>query len=319
MGFSLNNAVKPQTNELNKNAQIYYVDTSPTKRPYVEGKKASFSKRDVTYLLKNISKIYKLPFTMYKTVKLIKKDQVGPSTQISHEIFHELDRLLQALGVDDYGFFKINSENIFKDCGVPHGFALVFSSGMEMKAFETAPSIECQLEVAKVYYKTGDIANRVAEFLQRKGFGASPNHSMGGQLDYSMAAEWAGIAVTGRHSMAITKNNGPCHRISVVYTNIENLSEFIIRKNDDMLWIKDFCQKCGKCQRKCPNDAILHEPVVLDGFNPTRIDYQKCSEGFANYGCGICIKECPFSKGRYEKINESYKKANANLRMLSKG
>ncbi|MDF2523014.1 MAG: 4Fe-4S protein [Clostridiales bacterium] len=310
MGFSLNSAVKPQTNELNRKALIHSKDTSPVKRRYVEGEKPSFNKRDITYLLKNIRKIYKLPFSMNKTVRLIKNDRFAINTRITREIFEELDRLIQDLGVDDYGFFEIEPENIFKDCGVPHKFALVFSSGMDMKAFKTAPGIECQLEVAKVYYKTGNIANRVAEFLQGKGFGASPNHSMGGQLDYSMAAEWAGIAVAGRHSMAITKKNGPCNRIAVVYTNIENLSDFIIRKNDDMLWIKDFCLKCGKCQRKCPTEAILNEPVVLDGFNPTRIDYQKCSEGFIHYGCGICIKECPFSKGNYERIMESYKKTN---------
>lgn len=64
MGFSLNSAVKPQTNELNKNAQIYSIDTSPVKRPYVEGEKPSFNKRDVTYVLKNIRKICKLPFSM---------------------------------------------------------------------------------------------------------------------------------------------------------------------------------------------------------------------------------------------------------------
>lgn len=128
-----------------------------------------------------------------------------------------------------------------------------------------------------------------------------------------MAAEWAGIAVTGRHSMAITKNNGPCHRIAVVYTNIENLNEVIANKDDDMLWIKGFCQKCGKCQRKCPTGAIMQESAVLDGTNPTRIDYDKCCKGFVNYGCGICIKECPLSDGNYAKIKESFQKSKSNI------
>jgi len=35
---------------------------------------------------------------------------------------------------------------------------------------------------------------------------------------------------------------------------------------------------------KCPTGAILQDFIVLDGFNPTRIDYEKCYQGFVNYG-----------------------------------
>lgn len=227
MGLSLNKVVKPQTEALNKHAILFSVDQSPTKRLYVEGKKPNFNKKDVAYMIKNIKMIRKLPFTMVKTVKLIKNDQTAIKKHMTRETFIAFDQLLTSLGVDEYGFFKIEPEHLFKGSGVPHKYALVFSSGMDAHAFETAPSIQCQLEVARVYCETGNIANEAAEFLQKKGYGASPNHSMGGQLDYSMAAERAVIAVTGRHSMAITKKNGPCNRISVVYTNIENLSDFI--------------------------------------------------------------------------------------------
>ncbi len=302
MGLSLNKVVKPQSNELNKRAILASNDQSPVKRLYVEGEKPNFRKGDIVDLLKKIRKLYKLPYSLYKAVDLIKKDTAFNNDQLDQKTFDRLNELLEKLGVDDYGFFEVTPDKIFKGNGVPHKYALVFSSGMDRTEFETAPSIKCQLEVARVYYDTGNVANQVAELLQSNGFGASPNHSLGGQLDYSMAAEWAGIAVTGRHSMAITKKNGPCHRISVVYTNIKNLDVFINKSNDDMLWIKEFCKKCRKCQRKCPTGAILMEPVVLDGFNPTRIDYDKCCEGFTNYGCGICIKECPFTSGKYESL-----------------
>jgi epoxyqueuosine reductase QueG len=180
---------------------------------------------------------------------------------------------------------------------------------MNADAFKKAPDMECQIEVAGIYSKTGDIANQAASYLQSRGFGASPNHSMGGQLDYSMAAEWAGIAVTGRHSMAITRKNGPCHRISVVYTDIENLSEYIKQDNRDLHWIKDFCRKCGKCIRKCPTEAIYDEPVLQDGTHPTRIDYDRCCRGFIHYGCGICIRDCPFTIAGYEKVRLSFQKS----------
>lgn len=310
MGFSLNSAVKPQTTELNKRAKIHSNESSPTKRLYVDGENKRFSREDIIVLIRNVGKIYRTPLSMMKAVKLIKADKPGINEQLTKENFEDFKNLMDSLGVDDYGFFEVTPERLFKGCGVPHKYGLVFSSGMDAQYFKSAPSMACQLEVARVYSQTGDIANRVASFLQNKGFGASPNHSMGGQLDYSMAAEWAGVAVTGKHSMAITKKNGPCNRISVVYTDIENLSDYMPVSNDDMLWINDFCQKCGKCVRTCPQKAIYSESVVIDGTNPTKIDYEKCAKGFVNYGCGICIKECPFTGGHYEKLEKAFSKAN---------
>ncbi len=310
MGFSLNNAVKPQKTELNRKAIMHSNEYSPTKRLYVEGGKERFSRKDILILLRSIKKIYKTPFSMIRVVKLIKADKSSKSNQMTQEVYDDFINLIISSGVDDYGFFEITPERLFKGCGVPHKYALVFSSGMDVETFKTAPSMECQLEVARVYSHTGDIANKVAAFLQSRGFGASPNHSMGGQLDYSMAAEWAGISVTGKHSMAITKKNGSCHRISVVYTNIENLGDYIRNSNDDMLWIHEFCQKCGKCVKKCPTSAIYKDTIILDGINPTRINYDKCCEGFISYGCGICIKECPFTGGNYDKLEKVFAKAN---------
>jgi epoxyqueuosine reductase len=307
MGFSLNKVVKPQTIELNKKANIFSNEHSPTKRNYVEGHKPDFNRHDIITLIKNLKKVYNIPYTLYKTVKLIKKNSVPSQKLMSVQKFDELIQMLTELQVDDLGYFEVTPEKLFKNCGVPYKYALVFSTAMDKKAFADAPSIECQLEVARVYAVSGNVANRVSEFLQKNGFGACPNHSMGGQLDYSMAAEWAGIAMTGRHSMAITKKNGACNRISVVYTNIENLGE-IIKSAEDMTWIRGFCEKCGKCVRKCPTAGIYEKPVILDGVNPTRVDYEKCCEGFLKYGCGVCIKECPFTSGNYEKIKKAYKK-----------
>lgn len=179
MGFSLNNAVKPQTTELNKRAKIHSCESSPTKRLYAEGENKRFTKNDIITMFKNIKKIYKTPFSMMETVKLIKADNPGSSQRMSKEIFHDFNELIESLGVDDYGFFEVTPERLFMGCGVPHRYALVFSSGMNIEKFIKAPSITCQLEVARVYSHTGDVANKVASYLQSKGFGASPNHSMG--------------------------------------------------------------------------------------------------------------------------------------------
>ena len=307
MGLSLNRVVKPQSDLLNKSATIFSDGKSSTKRLYVEVT-PQFTTRDFKYLFSNIKKIYRLPATLIETIKLIKSDRHNDKTIMSEIDFNQLQKLLMRLGVEEYGFFEITPEKIFKGYGVPHRFALVLSISMNAERFKSAPSIECQLEVARVYASTGHAANRVAKFLQNKGYNASPNHSMGGQLDYSMACEWAGIGTVGRHSMAITPKNGACHRISIVYVGINNLHEFIQPNTHELEWVKSFCEKCGKCIRTCPTHAILDYPVDQDGANPTRIIYDNCSEGFKKYGCGVCIKECPFTSIGYKKIKSNFEK-----------
>ncbi len=306
LALSLNRIVKPQSDLLNKSATIFSDEKSATKRLYVEGKKPKLMTSDFKYMIRNIKKIYRLPSSLIKTIKLIKSDQNKNKNLLTSTEFKQLQELLISLEVEEYGFFEVTPEKIFKGYGVPHRFALVLSIPMNPDSFKSAPSIECQLEVARVYASTGNAANRVAEFLQSKGYGASPNHSMGGQLDYSMACEWAGIGTVGRHSMAITPRSGACHRISIVYVGIDNLHEFIQPNTHELEWVKSFCKKCGKCIRKCPTRAILDRPVIQDGTYSTKIIYENCCEGFTKYGCGICIEECPFTTIGYEKSKYNF-------------
>lgn len=302
MALSLNQITKPQAELLNKSSIIYSIENSARKRPYVEGKTPQLTAKDFSYMLKNLRKIYRLPSSLVRTTKLIKQDLKNGRNSINLNEFVQLQDLLASLGVNTYGFFEVTPEKVFKGYGVPHKYALVLSIPMDKESFKSAPCIECQIEVARVYEQTGTAANTVASFLQGLGFGASPNHSMGGQLDYSMACEWAGIGVVGRHSMAITPQSGPCHRVSVVYVSIENLNAYIRQEPFELEWVKSFCEKCGKCIRSCPTKAILDKPVILEGVCPTSILYDNCSEGFSKYGCGVCIQACPFTVSGYDKI-----------------
>ncbi|MBS4537382.1 hypothetical protein GOQ27_02850 [Clostridium sp. D2Q-11] len=127
MGLSLNKMVKPQTIELNEKASVFSKEKSPSKRLYVEGRKPKFNRNDVFHILKNIKNIYKLPYSINKTVKLIKEDTSTTKRHMSRVSFEELDQLLNSLQVDEYGFFEVTPEKIFKECGVPHKYALVFS------------------------------------------------------------------------------------------------------------------------------------------------------------------------------------------------
>ncbi|MFA9392137.1 MAG: 4Fe-4S binding protein [Prolixibacteraceae bacterium] len=53
------------------------------------------------------------------------------------------------------------------------------------------------------------------------------------------------------------------------------------------MWIAEFCSTCGMCIKNCPTKAILENPIIDKFGNVTSIDYDKCCEGFSQYGCGV--------------------------------
>lgn len=77
--------------------------------------------------------------------------------------------------------------------------------------------------IYRAYEKTGVIADSLAKLLRKMGFGAHSGPGMGGPTIYPVLAEKAGIGTFGLNGLIITPENGPRHRVGVVYTNIKNL------------------------------------------------------------------------------------------------
>ncbi|MFZ5945794.1 MAG: 4Fe-4S binding protein [Bacillota bacterium] len=278
--MDLNDIVRPQDEALKDNAAIVSSEKSATKRLYPKDKRFSF--RDIIKLLKNFNKIKRTMPSLYRTIKLIKKGRISDKRVMQKEEFAELDQLMKKLGVDSYGWLEVDSDRVFKGKGIPYKNAIIITIRMDKNEFKYAPSMEGQIEVMRVYGETGVAANEITELLRQKGFNASPNHSLGGSIDYCKAGMDAGLGYIGRHGMLITPENGACHRSAVIYTDIENLSDFI-SFIDNHKWIADFCASCGKCIKKCPTGAIYETTKINEYGQVTSIDYDKCCSGFKNY------------------------------------
>lgn len=302
--MDLNDIVKPQDKALNEIATLFYNEHSVQEQPYVSER--IFGLKDAGKILPNLGKLRKLMLSLKQTIKLIKHNSTGKRRKLTDTDFFELERLLQTLNVSNYGFIKIKPDRIFREKGVPYKYALVVTIPMDKSEFNKAPHIDTQMEVMRVYGDVGIAVNKITQFFRSRGYNATPNHPMGGSIDYCVAGMDAGLGYIGRHGMLITPEDGACHRSAVVYTDIENLAEFIPPKNDHS-WIADFCAKCGKCIRSCPTDAILKNAIKNKNGHVTSINYERCAVGFKEYGCGVCIKECPFTKIGYEKIYYNYR------------
>ncbi len=299
---------KYQQKELNKIAKFQSNECSKAKGFFP---KRRFHLKDIAKMVKNQKRIRPTIISLVKTAKVIKAHDFTTDlkSKITAEEFLKLKNyILNDLGMDSFGVAVFEDYEIFSGDGIPYKNVLVMSKRMENSTFvvNELPNMDCMLEVMKVYGDTGVACLKATDFLREMNFGAVPNHSLGGNVDYTKAGFKANLGFIGKHGMLITPHSGPCNRLSIVYTSIENLGEFLTN-DEDFSWGNEFCKSCKKCVKTCPYGAIYEDAKIDENGHIECISNEKCNSGFSHYGCAICIAACPFTKVGYYKIKSSFK------------
>ncbi|NCD04986.1 MAG: hypothetical protein EOL97_02600 [Spirochaetia bacterium] len=114
--------------------------------------------------------------------------------------------------------------------------------------------------MGRSYYQMNFTANKVKEFLNKKGYNAVASSTLEGNVNYPLLAQEANLGYIGKNGLLITPKLGPSIRIAAVYTDIENLP---LAKDNDYIWIRDFCNTCNRCVRTCPTKAIFLSQLIL--------------------------------------------------------
>ncbi|MEM8534320.1 MAG: reductive dehalogenase domain-containing protein [Chloroflexota bacterium] len=225
--------------------------------------------------------------------------------EVTPKFIKQLEALAYKYGVKDIKYIKVPQNAIFKDKGIPHEYAIVFTVEMDKEPISTSPSFDSIREVMKGYKNAAIIANKLSQFIRNEGVAAYPGTAIGGTTDYVHLAELAGLGAIGYHGLLISPTEGARLRIGTIYTNIENLP---IQQENEHLWVRDFCAMCKKCVRKCPVSAIYDEPKPRGDGGMQCIDHDLCRDYFdKNYGCAVCLAVCPFSQVGYDKVKERFK------------
>lgn len=222
----------------------------------------------------------------------LKKNPDNPKKIINEDFINELSRYIKKVGCSDFSCIEVPKKYIFKDKSILYSHAIVITQPMSKEKMKFAPQTKAGHEVWRVYNSLGNISNKIARYLRKHGYGAQAGAALGGDSNYTVLAQLAGLGWIGKHGLLISPQNGPSQRLAVVYTSIENLPK---PRENRYSWIADFCNKCNKCVKKCPAGAIYKEKPVMDDGGPKHIDYTKCIIPFSkSMGCSICLKECPF-------------------------
>ena len=147
------------------------------------------------------------------------------------------------------------------------------------------------------YSTSGFIACILADYIRRLGYPARAHHVMNYQVVVPPILLWAGLGEMSRiGDTVLNPFLGPRFKAAIVTTDLP----LAIDKPIDF-GLQDFCDKCGKCARECPSQALSYgDKVIHNGYQKWPVDVKKCTSmrvgNKYGSGCGTCIKVCPWNK-----------------------
>jgi Pyruvate/2-oxoacid:ferredoxin oxidoreductase delta subunit len=265
---------------------------------FTYGNKKTHIKK-IPYIFPNLIKAI---FNAVISYRSLRKNPAQAQKKADKVFFQNLENYARKLGCTNIGYTEVPREYILQNKKILFKYAIVLTMDMNKEKINQAPSINAGKEVWRTYAELGSIVNHLARFMRKRGYKAEAGPAVGGEVNYPLLAQKAGLGYIGKHGMLISQGNGPCQRIAVVYTDIENLP---FTDSSDYDWIPSFCEKCNRCVSQCPAQAIYKETKILEDSSHQHIDYTKCAIPFSkSMGCSVCIKECTFFKSDFDKIRK---------------
>lgn len=310
---SLDRILEPMDRHLdNFKTLVRPAPESKPRTPFESGlprSKTSVANFTLRQIAKVVPEMVPLLLGMQRSARMYDGRFEPTQSEASPSFIAELEARARAAGAKDIRYVKVPRNAIFRDKGIPHEYAIVFTVEMAKEPIETSPSFESMHEVMHGYKNLAVIGNKLARFMWQQGFAAYPGTALGGLTDYPHLAELAGLGAIGYHGLLITPGEGARLRINTIYTNITNLPTLEAQGTQNQhLWVRDFCAMCKKCVRSCPVDAIYDQPQPRGDGGMQCIDHGTCRDYFTqNYGCAVCLAVCPFSHTGYEKVQARFK------------
>ena len=127
-------------------------------------------------------------------------------------------------------------------------------------------------------------------------------------MKFSQLGQKAGLGWIGQSGLLISPELGPRQKISAIFVSIANLP---IKESNEHSWVADYCEKCGKCIKACPEKALTGKETCCGG---KEIEFvQELCIGCSK-GCTYCIEECPFDEKEYTYIKNRFEYMNAKLK-----
>ncbi|MFZ0442261.1 MAG: reductive dehalogenase domain-containing protein, partial [Methanobacterium sp.] len=232
---------------------------------------------------------------------------IQPKFIANDDFFNEFENYAHSIGIKNVGYAQITPDLLILDKFIQYSNAIVLTMEMGKEIIEAAPGAEAQKLNDSAYEKLANLSYKLSDYLREHGYATEVAHPYGGLVKFSQLGQKAGLGWIGQSGLLITPELGPRQKISAIFVSIANLP---IKENNKHSWITDYCEKCGKCIKACPEKALIEKEVCC-GENETEFVQKLCIG--CSEGCTYCIEGCPFDQKEYSHIKERFDKMNAKL------
>jgi epoxyqueuosine reductase QueG len=231
-----------------------------------------------------------------------------PKFTADDEFIQEFEDYAHSLGINSIGYTLLTPELLIKDKFIQYPFTIVLTMEMGKDIIETPPGEDAKDLNDTAYVKLGILTTKLSDYLRKNGFATEIAHPYGGLVNFSALGQEARIGYIGESGLLITPELGPRQKISAIFTSISNLP---LNEENEHAWIPEYCDKCGKCVKACPEKALIEKETCCGGKEIELI--QKNCIG-CSQGCTYCIEACPFEEKGYEHVKNKFDKMNAKLK-----
>ncbi len=146
------------------------------------------------------------------------------------------------------------------------------------------------------YMRGAEITGQIAELLRRQGVPARAHTNIDSDVLHIPLILMAGLGELSRiGELVLNPFVGPRFKSAVVTFD---LPVEVDRPID--FGLQDMCNKCQKCARECPCDAIAWgDKVMFNGYEMWKPDVERCTRyrltNPKGAACGRCMKTCPYN------------------------
>ena len=217
---------------------------------------------------------------------------IDPLDSVSDDFLNNLEQFILDKSFVGVSYSKLSLE-FKKQWGIDWENIIILKYLMSEEILKMKPSREKTKLEDEEFQEFGRKTFEIADFLRKNNFDAELIHPLDDTISLRAIAMQSNDCIITRSNMCMFKE-GLNLGFFMIKTSIENLP---FKKENEMLWVEDFCSTCGVCIDRCPENAFDENE---------KVKRKVCTAH--KEGCSKCVLLCPFFKRGYDKVKKRYDK-----------
>jgi reductive dehalogenase len=197
----------------------------------------------------------------------------------------------------DYAWYSHDIEGKPVEAKHKYAVVIVIDQGFDTMSASSGDDWISGAQSYRAYLNGSTCATIVADYIRRLGYPAQAHSNADGDVLQIPLMLHAGLGEMSRiGELVLNPFIGPRHKTAIITTDLP----MEVDKPIDF-GLQDFCEKCQKCARECPAQAIPYgDKVLYNGYEIWKPDVGKCTTyrvtNMKGSACGRCMKMCPWNK-----------------------